>query len=130
MTFLVPPPDWEMGDRAMLFPGVAWLGTMRTAGEAVIERLAALVPDVTVLEPTRWRTFQSGFDAILPHGVRAYWRNAPFEDLDRRLIDTSVEHLGAQTWVGTAADLHHMGGAFRRVPEGDTPSRTAEPGTG
>ena len=44
------------------------------------------------------------------------------------LIDTLVEHCGAQTWVGTAADLHHMGGAFGRVPEDATafPNRSAQ----
>jgi len=129
MTFLVPPPDWEMGDRVLLFMGLAWAGPDRASGEAVIERLrAACPPDATLLDPTTWRTFQSAFDAILPDGVRAYWRNASFGSLDDALIDALVEHLGAQTWFGTAADLHHMGGAFGRVPEDETafPNRAAQ----
>lgn len=38
-----------------------------------------------------------------------------------------MEHCAAQTWVGTAADLHHMGGAFGRIPEDATafPNRSA-----
>ena len=129
MTFLVPPVDWEMGDRALLFMGMAWAGADRAAGNSVIERLrAACPPDTALLEPTRWRTFQSAFDPILPNGVRAYWRNASFSRLDDRMIDTLVEHLGAQTWFGTAADLHHMGGAYGRVAEDATafPNRSAE----
>ncbi|MEO7667281.1 MAG: BBE domain-containing protein, partial [Dehalococcoidia bacterium] len=55
-------------------------------------------------------------------------RNASFDRLDDAMIDTLVEHCGAQTWVGTAADLHHMGGAFGRVDEDTTafPNRSAE----
>ena len=129
MTFLVPPPDWEMGSRALLFMGLAWAGPDRAQGQAAIERLrAACPPDATLLDPTTWRTFQSAFDAILPNGVRAYWRNASFAGLDDGLIDALVEHLGAQTWFGTAADLHHMGGAFGRVAEDETafPNRAAQ----
>ncbi|HEX8024961.1 MAG TPA: FAD-binding oxidoreductase [Candidatus Limnocylindrales bacterium] len=129
MTFLVPPPDWEMGDRPLLFVGLAWAGDDPAAGRAAIELLrSACPPDMTLLEPTTWRAFQTAFDAILPHGVRAYWRNASFGALDDRLIDALVEHLGAQTWFGTAADLHHMGGAYGRVPAEATafPNRDAQ----
>ena len=42
-------------------------------------------PDVAVLDPTRWITFQSAFDAMMPNGVRAYWRNHSFERLDAEL---------------------------------------------
>lgn len=129
MTFLVPPPDWAMGDRVLLFVGVAWAGADAAAGRAAIDRLrAACPPDITILDPTRWRTFQASFDAILPAGVRAYWRNAAFDRLDDDLIEVLIDHLGAQTWVGTAADLHHLGGAFGRVPEDATafPNRAAQ----
>jgi len=129
MTFLVPPADWDMGDRVLMFLGVAWAGADRAAGQVVLDRVqAACPPDIAVLDPTRWITFQSAFDAILPSGVRAYWRNASFGRLDDRMIETLVEHLGAQTWYGTAADLHHMGGAFGRVAEDETafPNRAAQ----
>jgi len=128
VTFMVPPPDWELGDQALMFLGFAWAGDDRRAGEAVISQLqAACAPDIAVLDPTRWRTFQSAFDAAMPKGVRAYWRNASFDGFDAERIDALVEHCGAQTWVGTAADLHHLGGAFGRVPEAATafPNRAA-----
>jgi FAD/FMN-containing dehydrogenase len=122
VTFMVPPPDWELGDRVLMFLGFAWAGADRAAGEAVIDRLrAACPPDASNLAPTRWLAFQSAFDGAMPKGVRAYWRNASFDRFDGSTIDTLVEHCGAQGWVGTAADLHHMGGAFGRVPEHATP---------
>ncbi|MDQ6683142.1 MAG: BBE domain-containing protein [Chloroflexota bacterium] len=109
--------------------GFAWAGADRAAGEAIIGRLQAICPpDVAILERTRWLTFQSAFDAAMPKGVRAYWRNAWFGSLDSGVIDTLVAWCGAQSWVGTAADLHHMGGAFGRVPEDATafPDRSAD----
>jgi FAD/FMN-containing dehydrogenase len=129
ITFMVPPADWELGDQALMFLGFAWAGGDRREGEAVIGRLqAACPPDVAVLDPTRWLAFQSAFDTAMPKGVRAYWRNASFDRFDGPMIDTLVEHCGAQAWVGTAADLHHMGGAFGRVPEDATafPNRAAQ----
>ncbi|MBF8289465.1 MAG: FAD-linked oxidoreductase [Chloroflexi bacterium] len=127
VTFMVPPADWELGDRPLMFLGFAWAGAERDAGEAEIARLrAGCEPDVPVVDPTRWITFQSGFDAAMPKGVRAYWRNASFDRLDDAMIEAIVEHCGAQSF-GTAADLHHMGGAFGRVPEDATafPNRAA-----
>jgi FAD/FMN-containing dehydrogenase len=128
ITFMVPPADWELGDRPMMFLGFAWAGAHPVAGRSVIDRLiAACPPDVPVLDPTRWTTFQTAFDGAMPKGSRAYWRNAWLGGLDDATIDAIVEGCGAQAWVGTAADLHHMGGAFGRVPEDATafPSRAA-----
>ena len=128
ITFMVPPAAWELGDRVLMFLGFAWAGADRADGEAVIGLLqAACPPDVAVTDPTRWPTFQSGFDAAMPKGVRAYWRNAWFRDVDDELIDAVADGCGAQSWFGTAADLHHMGGAFGRVPEDATafPDRSA-----
>ena len=128
MTVLVPPADWELGDSVLLLMGFAWAGPDRAAGEAVVQRIRdACAPDIAVLDPTRWLTFQSAFDAALPKGSRAYWRNASFDRLDGAIIDELVEWCGVQTY-GTAVDLHHMSGAFGRVPEDATayPSRAAE----
>ncbi len=129
ITFMVPPADWELGDQVLMFLGFAWAGADRAEGEAVIGRLrAACPPDVAVLDPTRWVTFQSAFDSILPNGVRAYWRNHSFDRFDERMIHALVERCGAQTWFGTAADLHHMGAAYGRVAEDATafPNRAAQ----
>ena len=129
VTFMVPPPDWELGGRVLMFLGFAWAGTDQGEGRAVIDRLrSACPPDVAIADPTPWLAFQSAFDTAMPKGVRAYWRNASFKRFDGPMIDTLAEHCGAQTWVGTAADLHHLGGAFGRVPEDATafPNRSAQ----
>lgn len=128
VTFMVPPPDWGLGDRVLMFAGFAWAGADRAAGLAVVERMAAACPpDARMTDPVRWVDFQSAFDSAMPRGVRAYWRNAWFSAMDDGLVDAIVQMCGEQTWVGTAADLHLMGGAFGRVPEDATafPDRSA-----
>jgi FAD/FMN-containing dehydrogenase len=128
-TFMVPPPEWELGDEVLMLIGFAWADPDRSAGEAAAARLKdASTPDGVVLDPVRWTAWQSAFDAILPKGVRAYWKNALFDRLDDAMIAAIVEQAGAQTWFGTAADLHHMGGTYGRVAEDATPfpNRAAE----
>lgn len=126
-TFTVPLPEWDLGDRPLFMLAFAWAGSDRAAGEKILDVLQATCPpDVAILEPTRWRAFQSGMDSAFPKGSRAWWRNAMFDDLDDAAIDTLIEHCGAVR-LGTAADLHHMEGAFGRVPEDATafPNRSA-----
>ena len=128
ITFMVPPGDWDMGDQPVMLLGFAWAGADDGSGRAAIDRLrATCVPDLEMLDPTTWIAFQSAFDASLPPTSRAYWRNVWFDRLDDAVIDGIVTHAAAQTRVGTAADLHHMGGAFGRVGANETafPDRTA-----
>ncbi len=128
VTFMVPPPDWELGNEALMFIGFAWASPNVAEGQAVVERLRqAARPDVEVLDPVRWPDWQAAFDAILPKGVRAYWKNASFDRLDDSMIDAIADQAGRLTWFGTAADVHHMEGAFGHVPEDATafPNRTA-----
>jgi hypothetical protein len=85
LTFLVPPPEWDLGSEVLMVVGFAWAGADRRAGRACLERLeGACRPDVAVVDPTTWIAFQSSVDAILPKGSRAYWRNASFDRLTVR----------------------------------------------
>ena len=54
-------------------------------------------------------------------GSRAYWKNAPFDRSTTARSRRSSRDLASSTWPGTAVDIHHMGGAVRRVPEDATP---------
>jgi FAD/FMN-containing dehydrogenase len=122
ITFLKPPPEFEMGDHVLMLLGFAWAGADHAEGERVLAPLrGAAPPDNELIEPTRWVDWQSATDAVLPKGVRAYWKNAFFERLEDALIEALIEHAGAQTWIGTGTDLHHMGGAYGEVLEADTP---------
>lgn len=128
VTFLVPPADWELGDRPLMLAGYAWAGHDHDAGRAVVQQLVdACPPDAAMTDPTPWRTFQSAFDAAMSKGVRAYWRNAWFAGDGDDVLDAIEEGCAQQAAVGTAVDLHFMGGAFAGVAEEATafPDRSA-----
>lgn len=127
-TTLTPPEGMQMGDEPLLVAGFAWASPDRAAGEALIARLRELAPpDAEEVGDNRWVDWQSVLDDLVPKGVRAYWRNASFDRLDDEVIDVLTRRGREQTWTGTAFDVHHLGGAFGRVPEEATafPNRTA-----
>lgn len=127
-TTLTPPADMQMGRDPLLVAGFVWASPDRAAGEAVLAGLREMAPpDVEEVGDNRWVEWQSVLDELVPKGVRAYWRNASFDRLDAEVIDVLVRRGREQTWTGTAFDVHHLGGAFGRVPEDATafPNRSA-----
>jgi len=121
-TFLAPPPVFELGDEPVMLLGWIWADPDRAAGERVVETLRqAAPPSDELVQPVTWTAWQSAADGLFPKGVRAYWKNTSFETLDDATIDVIVRRAAEQTWAGTAFDIHHMEGAFGRVPEDATP---------
>jgi FAD/FMN-containing dehydrogenase len=119
---LTPPPEFELGDEPVLLVGFASTSPDRAAGEALIAPLRAMAPpDVEAVEPARWIDWQSQADVLFPKGARAYWKNTSFDRLDDDVIDVIIRRGREQTWRGTSFDIHHMEGAFGRVPEDATP---------
>jgi FAD/FMN-containing dehydrogenase len=121
-TFLVPRPDFGLGDDPIMLIAWLWASPDRAGGERVADRLRAVVPpDEAVVQPTRWTAWQSQADSLFPKGVRSYWRNTSFDRLDSATIGVIVDRALEQTWPDTGFDIHQMGGAFGRVSLGDTP---------
>jgi FAD/FMN-containing dehydrogenase len=121
-TTITPPPMMQMGDQPLLLVGFAWASPDQAAGEALVQRLRELAPpDAEQVGAMRWVEWQSAVDPLVPNGVRAYWRNTSFDRLDDAVIDVLIRRGEQQTWVGTAFDVHHLGGAYGRVPEDGTP---------
>ncbi len=128
ISFLVPPPNWDMGEDPLMVLGFAWADPDHEKGAQVIEPLRRdAPPDAEIIEGARWTAWQSAVDGLFPKGVRAYWKNTSFDRLDDAVIDVIVRRAAEQTWQGTGFDIHHMGGAYGRVPEDATsfPNRTA-----
>ena len=128
VTFMTPPPEFELGDDPLMFVGFLWAHGDRTEAEGVVDRLrTAAPPDGEVIEPTRWTAWQSAVDFMFPKGVRAYWKNTSFDRLDDPTIEVILRRAAEQTWHGTGFDIHHMEGAFGRVPVDATafPNRSA-----
>ena len=127
-TFLAPPPMLELGDETVLIVGFAWASPDHDAGRAVVERLIEQAPpDVDEIGPVQWTEWQTAMDPVFPKGSRGYWKNLSFSALDDAVIDVLVSHAAEVTWPGTGIDIHHMDGAFGRVPEDATafPNRSA-----
>ncbi len=128
VTFMVPPAEFELGDAPMMFIGWAWASPDRAAGERVADDLRrAAPPDDEAIHSTGWAAWQSQVDGVFAKGLRAYWKNTSFDRLDDATIEIIVRRGVEQTWRGTGFDLHHMEGAFGRVPADATPfpGRTA-----
>jgi FAD/FMN-containing dehydrogenase len=122
ISFLVPPASWGLGDQTLLLMGFAWASPDQAEGRQLVAGLERDVPpDAQVIEPIRWTEWQSSVDELFPKGVRAYWQNTSFDRLDGPVIDILIRRAREQAWRGTAFDIHHMGGAFGRVPQDATP---------
>ncbi|MEX5258124.1 FAD-binding oxidoreductase [Kocuria arenosa] len=129
VSFIVLPPDFEMGAEPWMVLGFAWAGEDHQPGLALIEQLrAAAPPDEEEVGPTDWVQWQSAMDSLFPKGSRGYWKNVSFSRLDEEVIDVLVGFASEVTWSGTGIDIHHMEGAFGQMPEDATafPNRSAK----
>ena len=118
VSFIVPPDGWD----TLMLLAFAWAGPDRAEGRRVVARMKqAAPPDAEVIDPTRWVAWQSSVDELFPRGVRAYWKNLSFGQLDGTVPQILVRRAAEQRWRGTGFDVHHMGGAFGRVPQDATP---------
>ena len=127
-TFMRPPPLLELGDEPVLIIGFAWASPDHEAGRTLVTALTEQAPpDLEDVGPVSWTEWQTAMDPVFPKGSRGYWKNVSFSGLDDEVIDVLVSHAGEVTWEGTGIDIHHMGGAFERVPQDATafPNRSA-----
>ena len=128
VTFIKPPPNWEIGDEPRMVIAFVWVGDETVRGTAAIDALRlAAPPELELIAPVPWTEWQSASDDVFPRGSRAYWKNVAFHELDDDVVDVVVRRALEQTWYGTAFDIHHLGGAFARVASDATPfpNRTA-----
>jgi FAD/FMN-containing dehydrogenase len=128
VTFMVLPPEFGMGDDPWMTVGFAWISEDHRAGLALVDRLrSAAPPDAEEAGPTPWPVWQSAMDSVFPRGSRGYWKNVSFSRLDEEVVGVLVELASGITWRGTGIDVHHLEGAFGRVPEEATafPNRSA-----
>jgi FAD/FMN-containing dehydrogenase len=127
ISFIVPAPEWEMGDDTLMLVGFTWVGYDVSEAERLVDMMRGLArPDDESVEPARWVEWQSQADDLFPRGSRAYWKNVPFDHLGDREIAAVLDHV-ERLDAGSAADIHHMGGAVSRVPADATafPDRSA-----
>jgi FAD/FMN-containing dehydrogenase len=127
VSFMVPDPAWELGDEALMLVGFTWAGADLGEAVQVVDRMRALAkPDVEAVEPARWVEWQSQADGLFPRGSRAYWKNVALDRLGDAEVEAILAHVDRLA-AGSAADIHHMGGAVSRVAHDATafPDRSA-----
>ena len=128
ISFLVLPPEFGMGSEPWMIIGFSWVGENHQAGLDLVEQLAVEAPpDEQEVGPAGWVEWQSAMDTVFPKGSRGYWKNVSFSRLDEEVIKVLVGFASEVTWHGTGIDIHHMEGAFGRVPENVTAFPTRSP---
>ncbi|WP_425548382.1 FAD-binding oxidoreductase [Brachybacterium paraconglomeratum] len=128
LTMMVMPEHLGMGDEAWLMIRCAYVGDDVKAGNLLLDRLRrAAPPDDQTSGVIDWPRWQSAMDDLFPTGSRGFWRNVAFSRMDEDALDALTSIAAAIPGRGTAVDIHHLGGAFARVPEESTafPNRTA-----
>ncbi|MDP9694923.1 UNVERIFIED_ORG: FAD/FMN-containing dehydrogenase [Arthrobacter globiformis] len=129
ISFLVLPPDFGMGEEPWMIIGFAWTSEDHQPGlERIGQLRGAAPPDAEEVGPVAWLEWQTAMDSLFPKGSRGYWKNVSFSRLDDVAIDVLTGFASEVTWSGTGIDIHHMEGAFGRVPEEATafPNRSAK----
>jgi FAD/FMN-containing dehydrogenase len=112
-------PDDVHGKMVVVVP-FAWLGD-KEKGEALIkpirENTASLGETVGM---NSWVKWQSGFDGLVPHGARNYWKSHHLKELSDGCIDTIIEFASKLPTQECEVFISHMEGAPSRIPETET----------
>jgi FAD/FMN-containing dehydrogenase len=131
VSFIDVPDEWlpaELHGVPLMMIAFAWAGDDHAAAEQAVAPLRAFGPPAhEIIEPTEWLSWQSSLDEAFPRGVRAYWKSLSFDHLDAATTTIIATHSAGRLSPVTGVDVHHMGGAFGRVPEDATafPNRSA-----
>src|SRR5699024_3280805 len=96
------PEEHRMGAEPWLLVRCVWVGEDEARGRALLERLVRAAPP-------------------------EHSESGPVSRMDEDALDTITAVAAALPGRGTSVDIHHLGGAFSRVPARSTafPNRTA-----
>ena len=67
-----------------------------------------------------WVNWQQGFDSLVPHGARNYWKSHQIKELSDSCIDRIIEFAGKMPSSECEVFIPHMEGVAGRVPEDAT----------
>ncbi len=109
------PPEVH-GQRVLVVPFV-WLGA-EAEGARLIEPMRQATPSLgEAVGMNRWVDWQSGFDGLVGHGARNYWKSHHLAELSDPCI-REILRYGAQLPSDECEIfIPHMEGAPARVPE-------------
>jgi hypothetical protein len=97
-----------------------WLGE-RKKGEDFVKPLREITAshgEAIGMNP--WINWQAGFDGLVTHGARNYWKSHHLKELSTGCIDKILEFASKLPTDECEVFIPHMEGAPSRVPEADT----------
>jgi FAD/FMN-containing dehydrogenase len=97
-----------------------WLGD-KEKGEALIKPIREATSshgEAVGMNP--WVQWQSGFDGLVPHGARNYWKSHHLKELSDGCIDKIIEFASRLPTQECEVFIPHMEGAPSRIPETET----------
>ena len=107
------------GNMVVIIPFV-WLGE-KEKGEELIEPIRkATISQGEAIGMNPWVNWQSGFDPLVEHGARNYWKSHHLSDLSDGCIDAILESASKLPTEECEVFIPHMEGAPARVPETET----------
>ena len=112
-------PEAVHGKMVVVLPFV-WLGD-EAEGARLIQPLREATPshgEAVGMNP--WVAWQSGFDGLVTHGARNYWKSHHLKELSDDCIDRVIEFAGAMPSDECEVFIPHMEGAPSRVPQDAT----------
>lgn len=107
------------GKMVVVVPFV-WLGDEARGAQMVQPIRDATTSHGEAIGMNPWVGWQSGFDGLVEHGARNYWKSHHVKDLSDDCIDRIVEFAETMPSDEIEVFIPHMEGAPSRVPENTT----------
>jgi len=112
-------PSDVHGKMVVVIPFV-WLGD-RAQGEELIKPLRNITESLGEhIAMNSWVAWQSGFDGLVGHGARNYWKSHHLMELSDECIDEIIRFAGKLPSGECEVFIPHMEGVPSRVPENET----------
>ncbi|MDH3963691.1 MAG: BBE domain-containing protein, partial [Deltaproteobacteria bacterium] len=97
-----------------------WLGG-QPDGDKLLKPIREITePHGEAIGMNSWVGWQSGFDGLVDHGARNYWKSHHLEELSDGCIDKIIEFAGKMPTEECEVFIPHMEGAPSRMPENET----------
>lgn len=112
-------PNDVHGKMVVVIPFV-WLGE-QSQGEELIKPLQNITESLGEhIGMNSWVAWQSGFDGLVEHGARNYWKSHHLRELSDECIDEIIRFSSKLPSDECEVFIPHMEGAPSRVPENET----------
>jgi FAD/FMN-containing dehydrogenase len=114
-----PSVPQDMQGRKTLAIAMCYVGSSAEEGRKAVKPLYDFSkPDIDLLGEIPYVQFQSMFDALVPKGIRSYWKTAYIAELSREAIEAFTRAATGLPTPSSAIDIHHVKGAPSRIAPG------------